>query len=418
MKRIIFTLGILLILISVSNSQIWEQVPFPDEQATIVTIGYSQSGTLFVGTYENFYYSNDWGANYYTPENWQIDHTANGIVFDSFDHAYVATGNGGVQKSINGGQNFFAVNNGFTSTYVSSIIIDEDIIYASLWDNIFVSYDYGENCLVYGQGWSYGSVTGLAVNDDGLYATTFGEGIFKVTDVDDTWEAINTGLPSQEITAIVASPDGSILTGVYLSGVFRSDNNGNSWYPFNEGLPFSVPGDDRDLSINTMLFIVMVAILIIYAYGVYMMNWGVDVGNMWLPINDGLPSSPPAMVLARGPDESLLLGTNEEGLYANMNPVGIENHELVSNENIQLLSHTNPFANRFSFELETGESDNVMISISNLCGQVIDVLWDQFLGKGKHSFSWEPENAHPEGMYFLNISNGTDRISRKIVHLK
>ena len=77
-------------------------------------------------------------------------------------------------------------------------------------------------------------------NPDTVYIGQFSSGVMKSTDGGDTWQAINTGLPSDDIAVyqILLHPyDSQTLYIVTGEGLFRSFDGGNSWGSFGAGLP-------------------------------------------------------------------------------------------------------------------------------------------------------------------------------------
>jgi len=85
-----------------------------------------------------------------------------------------------------------------------------------------------------GPGWS--TVTALAIKKASghIFAGT-SNGLFRSADNDNSWMAINTGLASASVRALVINTNGNIFAGTSL-GVFHSTNNGDSWIAANNGL--------------------------------------------------------------------------------------------------------------------------------------------------------------------------------------
>jgi len=158
--------------------------------------------------------------------------------------------------------------------------------------------------------------------------------------------------------------------------------------------------------------------VILYAWGVFTRTLVDDAGGMWIPINEGLPEDPTAQVLARGPDISLILGTDQMGLYRNIDPVSVNDHITIPSNEIQLWTGANPFSRKFLFEIELTRGQNLSIGISDPAGQHIVNIHKGFTESGKHSFQWEPIDAHPQGLYFLNITGESNKINRKILYVK
>ena len=73
-------------------------------------------------------------------------------------------------------------------------------------------------------------ITRLAYNSSGnLFATTYGQGIFRSTDQGNTWTQINNGLTAFSFYSIHVDQSDRIIAGSWRGGVFISTNNGDSW---------------------------------------------------------------------------------------------------------------------------------------------------------------------------------------------
>lgn len=86
-----------------------------------------------------------------------------------------------------------------------------------------------------GSAWSFigaskSSVTGMAVKDLTIFTAISNGGTTGVIGADrqgfGTWYANSKGLPSGAVTALDASPDGSLWATAAAGGVYRSGNGG------------------------------------------------------------------------------------------------------------------------------------------------------------------------------------------------
>ena len=77
-----------------------------------------------------------------------------------------------------------------------------------------------------------GAVTSLAIDSTGaVLAGTLSGGVFRSSDLGETWEQINNGLADTNVRTIAVSPGGSFFAGLDHSGVFRSSDSGQTWVP-------------------------------------------------------------------------------------------------------------------------------------------------------------------------------------------
>ena len=88
-------------------------------------------------------------------------------------------------------------------------------------------------------------VAALVVDSaNNVYAGTIGGGVYVTTNNGTSWTAINSGLSSTNVRALVIQSSGSILAGTD-NGVFLSTNSGTNWTQLNNGI-----GNNR---INTLV---------------------------------------------------------------------------------------------------------------------------------------------------------------------
>ncbi len=75
----------------------------------------------------------------------------------------------------------------------------------------------------------------IAVKEDGLVLSTEGHGLYMRKYGDLRWQQIGDGLPNPKITALVVD-DPIIYVGVYEAGIFKTEDNGNTWQSLNNNL--------------------------------------------------------------------------------------------------------------------------------------------------------------------------------------
>jgi photosystem II stability/assembly factor-like uncharacterized protein len=138
----------------------------------------------------------------------------------------------------------------------------------------------------------FGNVTFMAEapsNANVVYAgSSFGV-VYKSTDGNATYTAINTGLPNRVPTYLVVHPTDANTAFVTFSGfgtghVFKTTNGGTSWSDISGNLP--------DIPTNTILIdpsAPTLEIMVGTDLGVYQSH---DGGMTWSPFNNGLPNVP------------------------------------------------------------------------------------------------------------------------------
>jgi photosystem II stability/assembly factor-like uncharacterized protein len=153
-----------------------------------------------------------------------------------------------------------------------------------------------------------------------LYASAFPGGVYKTTDGGATWREHNLGLPSLAVAdpprqghyalAIAPSAPEVLYAGLYGHGVYRSDDGAATWWP--------VYGEEetlRDAQVEALLIhpddddIVYIAT----TEGIWRTD---DGGQSWAQFGEGLPAGGDARTLALEADGQLYAGTRGYGVYS------------------------------------------------------------------------------------------------------
>ncbi len=187
-----------------------------------------------------------------------------------------AGADGGVYKSIDGGDHWRIVLAG----YSSALAIDPatpSTIYAGAYKSI----DGGDTWNLMNEGLGT-SVKALAIdpsNPSTLYAGGYG-GVYKSTDGGDHWTAANDGLGGVSVIALAIDPaTPSTLYGVATGGVYKSTDGGGHWTAVNNGL---TGRRFRVLAIDPL------DPAILYAGSGGGVHKTTDGGNHWIAVNQGL----------------------------------------------------------------------------------------------------------------------------------
>ncbi|BDQ04156.1 YCF48-related protein [Ignavibacterium sp.] len=226
------------IYLSTDNGKTWENRRTGYNTGECWAFGQSKDGVMFAGDgqYGKLYRSTDYG------NNWIFSANLRPLVFatDSNNIVYAGTHNGLFATTDNGLT--WAQNNFLSTIPVSSILIDSaNNIYCGTgyYDNgngVFYSTDGGQNWTQLGLAGKI--VLSLAFDSKGdLYAGTKEDGLYKTTDLGQTWEQYKRGLYRKQVFRLKLNKQGDIFIGSENEGVFRSTNNGNSFEHI--GLPIS-----------------------------------------------------------------------------------------------------------------------------------------------------------------------------------
>jgi imidazolonepropionase-like amidohydrolase len=109
---------------------------------------------------------------------------------------------------------------------ITSWAVSGTKIFAGTDGGVFLSTNNGAS-------WTAASLTNtnvsaLAVSDTNLFAGIWGGGVFRSTNTDTNWIAVNTGLTNKNINSFAVSGT-NFFSGTDGDGVFLSTNNGANW---------------------------------------------------------------------------------------------------------------------------------------------------------------------------------------------
>ena len=218
---------------------------------------------------------------------------------------YAGTNEGGVFKSLDGGQSWTAAN------------IDPHhpgTIYAGAREGgVFRSADGGTTW----EATSRSSIGLLFIYDlvmdsqepATLYAGSGGGGVYKSEDGGMTWSEANSGLSNTSVSCLAIQPNtpGTLFAGTYGGGVFRTTDGGNDWTEVNTGL--------SNLTINALAadpLNASVAFAATWGGGVFK---SLDGGSSWQSCNTGLLNTY-AFALAIDPNNSdIVFAGMNDGVY-------------------------------------------------------------------------------------------------------
>ena len=83
-------------------------------------------------------------------------------------------------------------------------------------------------------------------------------------------------------------------------------------------------------------------------------------------------------------------------------------------------TYPNPFNPSLSIDFSIQQISDVELSIYNLYGQQVEILYQGSIGVGSHSIKWSPKSQISSGMYFVRLKNKSTNLidSKKVVFIK
>jgi len=260
----------------------------------------------------------DGGDNWVQINNGLTDINIFAIAINDSGDVFVGTSLSGVFRSTDNGENWEQINNGLTGLIINAIAIGpsgEIVVATDAAYDLFRSTDNGDSWTQLTNGPFYAGVSSLVINDSGhIFAGAcygvngVGGGIYRSIDDGDTWDELSIigGTLTTCVEALSISPNGEIYAGTGSSyyGIFHSADNGDSWNQINGNLP--------NLYIRT---IVTKPHDYIYVgtggNGIYRST---NNGNNWYPMNDSL-TNPVINTININSDGDFFTGTSGSGVF-------------------------------------------------------------------------------------------------------
>lgn len=149
---------------------------------------------------------------------------------------------------------------GMRVTVLKAIPGQPTLYAATLMQGVFSSHDNGNTWEAYGSGLPNAQLFAMAAcASDSLFAGSWGQGVFRSFTATKVWTSASQGITDPYISALACSAE-YVFAGTNASGVFRSVNNGENWRPVNGGLSnlavlsLAVIGDSLYAGTNSGVF--------------------------------------------------------------------------------------------------------------------------------------------------------------------
>ena len=312
--------------------------------------------TLYAGTSSNIFYSTDSGDSWQQLARFQDEIVfISGIAFIG-DTIYVGRYmEDGVFFSDDNGKSWTQIDSGLTDRGGPRLITSGTTLFAQMWDHVF-RLKAGE------KSWTQltlndprtkstlePDIRRFAVSGETIYAATANGGLFRSTDMGNSWESIKPKSMQRSYDALAAVGN----TVFYISDgrVFRSTDTGNLWTTFNtnltehlavlsvtvlsestlyvgtsNGVFRSTDGGESWTEINAGIINTHIEELVFFKNALYAITGdgivkSADGGNSWMSMNEGLAASDVGTLTVSG--GKLYIATNETNYGLNPSTSGI-----------------------------------------------------------------------------------------------
>ncbi len=351
-----------------NQGQEWFNIDATFDGIIISNLDLDENGNLFAGSYGGgIYFSPDFGTTWVQRNGGLTDLHITALKLIMNGEAFVGTSNGGIFRTTDYGINWVAINQGLTVTRIEDIAMaSSGNIYIGTTDGVFGSSDQGLNWTHLNNGWGqYRQVISIAVNSqEHIFAENSGYGIYRSTDLGNSWMQVSTEIWSPIMDIFINSLDTIFAAGA--NGVFRSTNNGEDWTLFNSGLA------------------------------------EFNGTNVFIIDNDG----------------KLIAGTEDRGVCWTTDPTtSVENVNNLTNSYILFQNYPNPFNPVTKIEYHVASLNYVSLKVYDILGNEIAVLVNGEIPAGKYEVEFDAGNF-PSGIYIYRIMAGIYQETKKMILLK
>lgn len=351
-------------------------------------------------------------------------------------NVYAASQNGGLGRSVNGGQSFSSGTSGLDLTYtnwMTPYVMDKNnpqILYCGTYKihkttNGMQSWTAISPDLANRHVANLGTITTVDVsrsNPNVIYCGTDDANVWVTTNGGTNWTKINGGLPYRWITRVAIHPDSANVCYVTLSGykvdstgshIFRTTNFGASWTSIRGNLPDAPVNDVVIDPANTSTLYIGTDITVMYS---------TNLGAEWFILGNGIPSNVPCHDLTlHNPSRSLVVWTHGRSAYRTILPLtgkGESTSENLPEEFGLFQNYPNPFnpVTRIPFELSApGLAE---LNIIDIAGRKTAVLLNGYTSAGSYELEFDGSRLS-SGIYFYELKvNGLRAGVRRMTLLK
>lgn len=212
--------------------------------------------TIYAGTvFGEILKSVDGGNNWFSVNNGYTSSFSIDALLIKDNDVYAGIDAGGVYKTTNGGSNWFPVNNGLRGFYIHALVDNGNEIFAVGDSAVYRSTNSAASWTPILQ--MTQNFISLTINGNSIFAgTSTTGGVFRTTNGGVSWNAVNNGIPAGGVVALTVS-GGNIFAGKFGMGVYKSTNNGANWvlnYPNWFVRSFEVDGNDMYFAGDDSIF--------------------------------------------------------------------------------------------------------------------------------------------------------------------
>ncbi|MDQ3019365.1 MAG: T9SS type A sorting domain-containing protein [Bacteroidota bacterium] len=280
---------------STDNGETWSAVNFPS--LAINALKVNSNGEVFAATTEGLFKSANNGASFGLIRNG----STGSIFINSQNHIFIQSLNS-ILRSTDNGSSWISIGSG---NEIKMPIAQDGVgnLYTGYLGKLYKSIDNGTSWNLFADfsGNSYHEVSSIRFKSGGMIIVSTSKGIFRSDNNGVSWIKANNGIRDPQVRSI-AVKNNTIFTASYNS-VSRSTDNGHSWIELNNGLPSFLSA--REIITGSSLNV----FTNIPGSGLYR---SVNNGNSWFPVQS-LP--PNISQLKAGAGNKIFITTENSSVF-------------------------------------------------------------------------------------------------------
>nr|WP_321235985.1 T9SS type A sorting domain-containing protein [uncultured Psychroserpens sp.] len=223
-----------------------------------------------------------------------------------------------------------------------------------------------------------------------------------------------TGFPDRVIKDIEFDPNDENTVYVAFSGfgsshVYKTIDGGSIWNAIDNGLP--------DLPTNTVLIDPFNSdhVYVGNDLGVYFSENG---GNTWDDFSEGLPEAVMVYDLNLSPaNNKVRIATHGHGIHQRdlASSLSVESFDIVTSS-FEVYPNPSNQSNSLHIRIDSKKAlDNIQLNFYNALGQKVHMIYEGGIHIGLNEISWVIDKNVSAGNYFISIENEKQRISKQVI---
>jgi photosystem II stability/assembly factor-like uncharacterized protein len=202
-----------------------------------IAIDPNVNSIVYAGTWQGMFKSTDEGKTWFKINNGISgkDIMCIDIEKEGSQNIYIGTRLNGIFKTEDGGNIWSSISNGLDNLNIKSIKINplnSDLVYAGTAKGLMKSQNKGQAWESVGEPLSDIVVKSISISGNNLYVGTSGEGVFKSSDLGDSWILKDSGLSpiGKMVNVVLASPlSKNVVFAGTEDGLYKTIDGGNNW---------------------------------------------------------------------------------------------------------------------------------------------------------------------------------------------